>query len=145
MVYKAGGRYGLGSIHQPAMTIKEFGKKSRVLKSPEGYDFYWEGKEGLVVEIATGVKIADDELLELRLEDYLGLIRIKGEGLPKPSLIQITRRGTGSISIFQEAKEFGVDMVVKAGTYNVWILDENNEKTTLEEDLEVEAGKVTEL
>jgi len=91
----------------------------------------------------------DREVRELRLEDLAGLVRVTSETENPEALVVITSAdgtGEGTVNSYklQESRGFNKDMIIGAGTYNVWVKDSPDEKfSLLEQDLEVVPGEVT--
>jgi hypothetical protein len=111
-----------------------------VPSAKEKYEVRWVAKngKGSPVPILKDHVFAETKLVVLKPEEYLGFIRVRGSG--KPKRIIVYRHGLGSLNVVQESEAYGDLMVVPAGKWNVRV-DDND----LEEDLEVEPGKIHEL
>ena len=51
--------------------------------------------------------------------------------------------GTIGAYLVQEAAAYNQDMVVPVGTYKLWVIEEGQEPTLLEEEVQVSGGQVT--
>jgi Mg-chelatase subunit ChlD len=129
---------GLGSIK--VVGKGAYGEEIRVPSATEKYEVRWVAKNGKIspVPILRDHVFSETKLVVLKPEDYLGFVRVKGQG--KPKRIIVYRRGLGSLDVVQESTAYGELMVVPAGKWNVRV-DEND----LEENLEVAPGKIHEL
>jgi len=127
--------YGLGSVSIVAKG--GYGEDIRVPSATTKYDVKWApaGDVGLPVAMLKDHTFPERKLLVIKPEDYLGLLRVNGEGQVK-DMIRVYQRGLGSIIVFQECKKFGETMVLPAGKYNI-LVDGND----IEEGFEIVAGK----
>ena len=117
------------------------------LPSAAEFDVLWIPESGKHVRMVAGLSIADRRVVEIRPEEHLGLFRIGGAGLPKPKLVALTKVGDfgpntpSNFDPVQVATEYGVDMVVPAGKYDLWLQAADGNVEKLEEELDVPAGK----
>ncbi len=117
--------------------------------SADPVDLWLVPAEGLPVRLAAKFENSEREVRELRLEDLAGLVRVTSEQENPEALVVITSAdgtGEGTVNSYklQESKGFNKDMIIAAGTYNVWVKDSPDEKfSLLEQDLEVVPGEVT--
>jgi len=87
-----------------------------------------------------GQVFSERKLVELKPEELLGMIRVKGVGQPKKGIV-VSRPGElGSIDRATQSTQFGKIMVVPAGKWDIWIDDDK-----IEEAFVVEPGKLYEL
>ncbi|MDZ4689619.1 MAG: VWA domain-containing protein [Planctomycetaceae bacterium] len=133
--------YGLGSVSVDSKG--NYGEEVRIPSPKTAYDVKWSPKSGgsggqLAVAMLKGRVFEERKLVVIKPEDYLGLVRVNGTG--KVGRISVYRPGLGSTIVFQECKKYGELMVVPAGKYNIRVDGDN-----IEEDFEVEAGKLHEL
>jgi len=121
-------------------SISKYGEEIRIPSSSTKYDLVWYPKEGEAILIIKGLSLPQRQVVEIQPEDYVGFIRVNGEGTPKN--LFVTAKGDPLVFSFstQRAKKFGDVMVVPKGTYNVIVND-----NLIEEDLEVAVGKLYEL
>jgi hypothetical protein len=90
------------------------------------------------------------EILEVPPENYLGVVRVDGAGLPQPKLIGFTKPGgygpdSGSWfkRVGQTANQYGATIVVPAGEWDLWIRPADGTPAfRLEQKARVEAGVV---
>jgi hypothetical protein len=142
---------------------------NQVFRLPPGvqFDVYWTPKEGKAICMIHNFIIKDADTVEIRPEEYLGFIRVSGKGLPPAKEIWVTAAGTTTpifpSEVVQQGKGYGVDLVLPAGHYDVWLLPGDPPKSEkpeeklkelletkpttpkmerLEEKLEVKPGKV---
>ena len=111
-------------------------------------DIWWVPEEGIPVLMVEDFNNPEREVQELRPEDYLGLVRVSAEGKPEETKIVLTTLDgdedyTVDSYMVQECVGYGKDLVVPAGTYNLWIIEPEKTPTMLEKDLEVPAGELT--
>ena len=119
-----------------------YGEEIRVPSATVKYEIQWvpKDKELSPVSILRDQVFAERKLMEIKTEDYLGMVRISGKGQPKKG-IEISRAGElGSVDVASRSKKFGQILVVPAGKWNILVDDEK-----IEEGFEVEPGKLHEL
>jgi len=120
----------------------KYGEEIRIPSGTVKYDLFWIPKEGRALRMAKELTFPERKVVSIKPEDYLGLIRVKGEGTAKQILAvpEGSPGNTRASYTIQAAKKFGDLMIVPAGKYDIWV-DEN----VIEEGLEVAAGKLYEL
>jgi hypothetical protein len=112
--------------------IAETSKYKETVKLPgDGpYDIWWQPKEGIAVRVIAGVKLKDGEEKEIKIDNYVGIVNVRGDGQPRAGLVTIAAQDApgpdekGHVAI-QTAKDFRVDMVVPPGFYSLWITPDN--------------------
>ena len=121
-------------------SITKYGEEIRVPSSTVKYDIVWYPKEGEAILIVEDLSLPERKVVELRVEDHVGFIKVNGKGTPE--MIHAAAKGDpGDLSFStQRAKKFGDVMVVPVGTYKVYV-----NRNLIEEDLKVEPGKLQEL
>ncbi len=129
--------FGIGSSSVEASG--KYGEEIRIPTSTTKYEIRWVPKKGLPVAILKDFTLSERKVIEIKLEEHLGMIRVSGQGTPKKGIL-VYKRGLGSIIGLQECKNFGEIMVVPAETVIVSVDDED-----IEQGLIVEAGKLHEL
>ena len=89
-------------------------------------------------------------MVEVRPEQYLGLVTVKGTGLPKPKAIAFTDPGKKGIDngFFkrrgQVVKAYGERFVVPAGEWDLWIQPADGSKAfCLEQKATIKPGVLT--
>ncbi|HEX5105299.1 MAG TPA: VWA domain-containing protein, partial [Pirellulaceae bacterium] len=120
--------------------ITKYGEEIRVPSSTAKYDVVWYPKSGEAIRIMKGVQLTERKVVDVKVEDLVGLIKVNGEGAP-----EIIHAGAvddpGDLSFStQRAKKFGEVMVVPVGSYDVFV-----DRSVIEEGLKVEPGKLYEL
>lgn len=129
------------SSYVKAKTAK-YGEEIRIPSGTVKYTLWWVPKEGRVLEMTKDLSFPERKVVEIKPEDYLGLIRVKGTGAVKQILV-VPAGSPGSTRTsytIQEAKKFGDLMIVPAGSYDIWV-----DEAVIEEGLEVSAAKLYEL
>jgi hypothetical protein len=131
------------------------------------FDVYWAPKEGKAICMIRNFTVDDANVVEIRPEEYIGFIRVTGKGLPPAKEIWVTPAGTTqpifASEVVQQSKGYGENMMLPAGSYDIWLLPGDPPKTEkpeeklkelletnpttpkmerLEEKLEVKPGKV---
>jgi hypothetical protein len=131
---------GLGTTSTDGMGGYE--EEIRVPSDTTKYEILWVpmDKEMSAVAILRDRVFAERKLVEIKPEDYLGMVRITGKGKPKKGIVVSRAGGLGSTERATECKRFGQVLVVPAGKWDIWI-DDNK----IEEGFEVEPGKLHEL
>jgi hypothetical protein len=120
--------------------IEKYGDALRVVSAAEKYDVVWYPQNGEAIRIMKGVQLTERKLVEVKIEDLVGFIKVNGEGKPE-SIHAGAVDDPGDLSFStQRATKFGEIMVVPIGSYNVFV---NGGK--IEEGLKVESGKLYEL
>lgn len=131
---------GLGSTSTDGKGGYE--EEIRVPSATTKYEILWVAKDkelGSVAMLRDQV-FAERKLVEIKPEEHLGMVRIRGEGQPKKA-IEISRPGSlGSVDVAVRTKKFGQILVVPVGKWNI-LVDDNR----IEEGFEVEPGKLHEL
>src|SRR5207302_1947135 len=124
-------RYGPGGSYYKE--FKETSKYDELIRIPsmEKYSIWWQPNEGMAVLMVKGFSIKERKTVTFKPEEYLGIIRVTGNGQVK--MLAITRGGKGSdpsrwgpggsyYEAYQTTKAYGKDMVVAAGIYDVWLV-----------------------
>jgi len=122
--------------------IEKYGEEIRVPSSTAKYDVVWYPKQegGEAIRIMKGVQLAERKVVEVKIEDLVGFIKVNGEGTPK-SIHAGAVGDPGDLSFStQRATKFGEVMVVPVGNYDVFVNGD-----VIEEGLQVEPGKLYEL
>ena len=128
---------GLGSISEVA--TGNYGDEIRIPSATEEYEIQWVPKTGEPVAMLKKFTLSERKVVEIKPEEYLGLVQVNGNGTPRQG-IDVYQRGLGSILRLQHATKFGEIMVVPAEKVNVSVDGED-----IEVDLMVEAGTLHEL
>jgi hypothetical protein len=120
----------------------KYGEEIRIPSGTVKYTLWWVPKEGHVLEMTKDLSFPERKVVEIKPEDYLGLIRVNGTGAVKQILVVPAGSpgDTRKSYTTQEAKKFGDLMIVPAGSYDIWV-----DEAVIEEGLEVAAAKLHEL
>jgi Ca-activated chloride channel family protein len=119
-------------------SIAKYGEDLR-LPSASEYDVIFVPKEGMHIRLIQKFSIADRVAVEIKLDDYAGMVRVEGEGPTKGIFVAPagSPMNTAANYAVQKAKSFGETMIVPKGEYDVYVNGE-----LFEEKLTVEAGAV---
>lgn len=142
-IYPKGG--GGGPVWPaPVGTVKKYGEEFR-LPSDEAYELWFKPKEGGAVRMVKEISIKERKVVEVRPDDYLGIVRVNGEDLPKLGSVWVAEPGTFASAVqspVQTADRYGKDIVVPAGTYEVFVRPAQGQSQLIERKLVVKAGEV---
>src|SRR5262249_25515206 len=129
VVVKAGAPGPGAAKHEALASASKYGE---VLKLPgEGpFDVWWQAAaEGVAVKAVGGLKPGDG-VKDVSLGVCLGVVRLRGDGQPRASLVTVTAQDDpgpdekGHIAV-QTAKDYRIDMVVPEGFYALWVTPHN--------------------
>jgi Mg-chelatase subunit ChlD len=148
-------RFGPGGTYYKE--FKEVTKYDELVRIPstEKYSIWWQPAEGMPVLMVKEFSIKERKTVTFRPDDYFGMIRVTGSG--KINQLAVTPGGKGSdpsrygpggtyYNAYQTCPAYGKDMVVAAGTYDVWLVPADGGKPSLlEANVEVKPGKVSEI
>jgi hypothetical protein len=112
--------------------VAETAKYKEMVKLPgDGpFDIWWQPKNGIAVRVVSGVKLKAGELREIKIDNYLGIVTVRGDDLPRAGLVTIAAQDDpgpdekGHVPV-QTAKEYRVEMAVPEGFYSLWITPDN--------------------
>jgi hypothetical protein len=113
----------------------------------EPVDIWWVPEKGKPVVMVSQFENAERETKKLRPEDYLGMVRVTAEdSAGKVRIVATTPDSTaGTIGAYevQAAEGYNQDLVLPVGTYKLWLVEDKQEPTLLEEEVQVAGGQVT--
>jgi hypothetical protein len=133
----------LGGGPRPFREEIRYGQVLR-LPSEGKYDIWWQPASGRAVRMVPDFSIKDRKLVEVHPEGYLGLVRLRGKGLPEPNFVVLTPVGDGYP--IQVSRRYGTDLIVPAGRYDLWIKPaQGASQELIERGIEVKPGKVLEF
>jgi hypothetical protein len=139
------GQLYIGSLpdRTPPLGQAGYGREF-ILPSADKVDIWWQPMEGVPVVMIRGFSIGEPGTVEVRPEQYLGVVRVRGEGRPRPKFVVLTR--AGGDGYVQVAKEYGKDMVVPVGKYDLWVKPvEGLAEEKLQSGFEVTPGEILEI
>ncbi|MEO2046650.1 MAG: VWA domain-containing protein [Pirellulales bacterium] len=135
--------------YKSVMESEVYDRPIRIPSGKKKYDLGFLPAEGQAVRLAPGIQIPDRSTIQIRPEDYLGLVNLGGEGLPPVKIVALVRPGKAgpghNFNPVQTSDRYGTDLLVPAGKYDLWILNQDGKRELLEEDLEVTAGERLQL
>jgi hypothetical protein len=136
--------------HRAIAVVAKY-KETAKLPSEGPFDVWWQPKSGMAVRVTAGLTLRNDEVKEIKLDDYLGVVNVRGDGQPRVGLITIAPQDDpgpgekGHVAV-QTGKEFRADMVVPGGFFSVWITPENGARPRkIVDRVKVQAGKAEQL
>lgn len=122
--------------------INAYSDEIRIPSATAKYDIWWMPREGEYVRMVKDFSLSERRVVEIKPEDYLGLVRVGGRGMV--DRIIAVPAGTNAFvrgnAVVQRAAKFGAVMALPAGKYDICVDDD-----VIEEGLEVEPGKLYEL
>ena len=131
------------------MEAETYDRPIRIPSGKKTYDLGFLPAEGMAVRLAPGIQIPDRSTIQIQPEDYLGLVNLRGEGLPAVKLIALVRPGKAgpghNFAPVQTTDGYGKDLLAPAGNYDLWIQTVDGKRELLEEDLTVPAGQRLQL
>jgi hypothetical protein len=141
---------GPGSLkHDAIANVTKYGESLK-LANEGPFDIWWQPVDGVPLKAFAALKVGH-EIKELNLADSLGVVRLRGDGLPRAGLVTITTQDDagpdekGHVAV-QKAKDYRIDMVVPEGFYAVWVTpDIGARPQKVNNRIRVQAGKVTQL
>lgn len=118
------------------------------------FDLWWIPKDDRIqsVKLVANLEIPLEQAETIvKPEEYVGMVRLSGKGLPAAKLVFLGPPDYGAEvaksihpHIIQKASKYGEDLIVPAGTYNLWIDPADSEDPeVVAEKIEVKAGEVT--
>ncbi|MDW8242145.1 MAG: hypothetical protein RMJ88_02925 [Thermogemmata sp.] len=103
---------------------------------------------GLPVRLAEKLQLKRGQMVTLRPDERLGVVRIFGEGLPRPKQVVLTAPrdpgpGAKGHRPIQQVDKFRLNLLVPPGTYEMWLVPANGARPQrIAENIRVLAGKV---
>jgi hypothetical protein len=136
--------------HKAVATLSDL-KEPLSLPNEGPFDVWWQPKDGgLPVRVAKELKVPATGA-ELKLAEEVGVVRVRGESLPRLGLLVLTPPDdlgpdeTGHTPV-QTATAYRAGMVVPAGFYSLWVKPFNGARAQrVEKNFKVLAGKVREF
>jgi tetratricopeptide (TPR) repeat protein len=125
--------------------------ETAMLPNEGPFDIWLLPKDGIPVHVVGGVKMKVGVEKQIKLDDYLGIVNVRGDNQPRAALITIAPQddpgpGEKGHKPIQTSKEYRVDMVVPAGDYSLWITPENGARPRkIKDRFRVQAGKTVRL
>jgi hypothetical protein len=146
VVVKAGAP-GPGAAKFQAVAQTSKYKDAVKLPADGPYDVWWQPKDGLPVRAVSGVTVKEGETKEVRLEQVLGVVSVRGDNLPRAALVMVAPQDDpgpddkGHAPV-QTARDYRVEMVVPEGFYSLWVTPDNGTRPKKVNDrFKVQAGK----
>jgi Ca-activated chloride channel family protein len=121
--------------------VKKYGEELRIASS-EKYDIIFAPKSGKHVRIIEGFSLPERRVVEIRPEEYLGMVKVEAPAGAKDVFVAPTDapRAVASTYAIQRAEKPRDTMIVPKGEYNIFI-----DGDLIEEKFTVEPGKLHEL
>jgi hypothetical protein len=113
--------------HEPVASVPAL--KDEVKLPGDGpFDVWFVPKDGKPVRAVAGFK-AKDGTNEVKLNDHVGVIAVRGDGQPRGTLLVTVFDDPGpegkGHTVVQTASDTRAELVVPPGDYSVWIVPEN--------------------
>lgn len=150
VVTKSGAPGPGAAKHQAVATATQY-KEAVKLPGDGPYDIWWQAKDGIAVRVLRGLKVLEGETKEVKIDDHVGIVAVRGDGQPRAALVTVAAQDDpgpdekGHIPV-QTAKDYRVEMVVPEGFYALWITPENGARPRKVNDrFKVPAGKAVTL
>ena len=121
-------------------SVTKYGEYLNVPSSSKKYAVVWQPKEGVRVFLKRSFSIPERRVVDIQPETILGMIQVNGTGKAKDIYVVKAGERGAVVTKIQTAKKYGDIMVVPAGKYDIYV-----DRSRIEEDLEVEAGKLQRL
>ncbi|MCE9533528.1 MAG: hypothetical protein K8T89_20750 [Planctomycetes bacterium] len=136
--------------HQAIVTIDRY--QQLLQTSTAGpFDIWWQPKSGVAVRILNKLKLKEGEVKEIKVDNYLGIVTVRGDNQPRAALVTIAAQDDpgpgekGHVPV-QTATEYRVDMAVPDGFYSLWITPANGARSQrINDRFRVQAGKSVQL
>jgi hypothetical protein len=119
--------------------VTKYGEEIRIPSPTAKYDIWWVPNDGHPIVMVKDFTLPERKVVEIKPEEYLGLIQVKGSGMAK-QIVAVPPGTAGNVLgayTVQAAKKYGDIMVVPKGKYDIWV-----DTNVIEEGLAVEAGKL---
>lgn len=145
IVFTKAGDPGPGDAKHTAIVSVASLKDEAKLPGDGPYDLWFVPKDGKAIKAIAGWK-PKDGANEVKLNDYLGVISFRGEGLPRGRLL-VTPEGddgpeTKKHIVIQTASDTRAEVAVLPGDYAVWVVPANGSRARRVADkVRVLAGK----
>jgi hypothetical protein len=111
--------------------------------STKKYDVVWIPKIGRQVHLMRNVNLAERKVVDVRLDDILGVIKVSGTGDVRFIIaMPAGKKPVGVYTPTAEVKKYGDLLAVPAGKYDLYARPEKGELTLLKEGMDIPAGKL---
>ena len=133
--------------------VAEMTKYKQGVKLPgDGpYDLWWQPKNGLAIRVVAGLKLKDGIVNQFRIDDYLGVVSVRGDDLPRAAKLTIAAQDDpgpgekGHVAV-QSANDYRTEMAVPDGYYSLWLTPDNGSRPRkINDRFRVQAGKTVQL
>jgi len=117
----------------------------------EKFDVVWIPQNGRRIVLVKSIGFDEQNVAQsIKPEEHIGLVRLDGKDLPKPTRIYVALAGENRQTVklinIQEAEKYGEDMPVPPGTYDLYVdVASENRLELVVEKFDVKAGAVTEI
>ncbi len=130
--------------HVAVVTVTDL-KESAKLATDGPFDLWFVPKDGRPVRVAANWKPTLDST-EVKLNDALGVIAVRGAGQPRGSLLVVPFGDPGpegkGHTVVQAASEVRADLAVPPGDYAVWLVPAGGARARpIVDKVRVQAGK----
>lgn len=148
VVLTAAGSPGPGEKNHVALAESSKLNGEFKVKTEGPADVWIVPKDGRALKAVSGLKLADKA--EIKLSDHLGVIRCKGDALPRGKLIVTDHQDRGpedkKHTAIQWAGDSRTEMIVPPGDYAVWITPDTGARTRrISEKIRVLPGRTADV
>lgn len=131
------------SVYSKVGSISKFGEFLPIPSSTRKYDVVWVPKPGRPVYLMRDYVLAERRVVDVKPETILGMIQVDGSGKAQAIIVMPSGEAPrGAYTPAQQGSQYGEQLVVPAGDYDIYVDDAAGKRTLLEEGLHVEAGKL---
>ncbi len=145
-VYLAAAGAADGGVFTKVATIDKYGEYLAIPSATKKYDVVWVPKVGKQVYLMRDFAVPERKVVTVKPETIFGMIRVKGEGKVRNIIaMPAGHRPVGVYRPTSQVQNYGDTLVVPAGKYDVHVNSASGKFTTIEQELDVAAGKLIQL
>ena len=123
--------------------ITKYDEYLPIPSSTKKYDVVWIPKVGRQVHLMRNVNLPERKVIDVCLDDILGVIKIGGTGDVRFIIaMPAGKKPVGVYTPTAEVKDYGELLVVPTGKYDLYARPEKGQLTLLKEGVDVPAGKL---
>jgi hypothetical protein len=146
VIVKAGDPGPGAAKHTPVASTIAY-KEIVKVDSPGSLDVWWQPIGGKAIKVVAGATLKEGEVREIKIDDHVGVVTVRGDGQPRAGLITITAQDDpgpderGHVPV-QTAQDYRMDMVAPPGFYALWVSPDNGARPKkISDRFRIDAGK----